>query len=132
MLYFIFIGVLVIGILMDAYYTRESASEAWLWIGTTLAVLSAIVVLFLSFWLMVNQIPADATLESLQQERASLVYQLENDMYNNDNEIGKKQLMDDIKEFNSELSYLKRVQRDPWVGIFYPNIYDVVDLIELE
>ena len=59
----------------------------------------------------------------------SLVYQAEADMYNNDNEIGKKELMNQIQSWNEDLAIGKARQRDLWVGVFYPNIYDDFDFI---
>ena len=40
-------------------------------------------------------------------------------------------LMEDIEEWNTDLAYHKQIQRNFWVGIFYPNIYDDFEFIEL-
>lgn len=34
--------------------------------------------------------------------------------------------------WNTDLAFKKEAQRDFWVGIFYPNIYDEIDFIEME
>ena len=39
---------------------------------------------------------ADAYLASMQEKRSALVYQLENDLYDNDNDLGKKELYSEI------------------------------------
>lgn len=52
-------------------------------------------------------------------------------MYDNDNDIGKLELYEKVTEWNTDLARGKVLQHDPWIGVFYPNIYDNVDFIEL-
>jgi hypothetical protein len=76
-------------------------------------------------------IPADAKVEQYQMRYESLVYQYENDVYDGDDDVvGKRDLYTDIEHWNSDLAYRKRIQRDFWVGIFHPNIYDQFEFIE--
>ena len=62
----------------------------------------------------------------------SLVYQYENNLYDNDNDVGKRELMADIELWNSDLAYKKTMQRNFWVGVYIPNIYDQFKYIELK
>lgn len=62
----------------------------------------------------------------------ALVYQLENDIYENDNDLGKRDLYKDIQSWNEDLARDKAYQRDFWVGIFTPNIYDQFEFIEFK
>lgn len=61
-----------------------------------------------------------------------LVYQYKNDFYDNDNDLGKWELIEKIQDWNEDLAYNKKVQRDFWIGIYYPNIYDQFEFISLE
>lgn len=67
-----------------------------------------------------------------QKKYESLVYQLENNLYDNDNDIGKKELYDEICDWNTDLAQGKALQNDFWCGIFYPDVYDQFDFIELK
>lgn len=73
---------------------------------------------------------ADAYLASMQEKRAALVYQLENDIYNNDNDIGKKELYSEITEYNCDVAEGKIKQDNIWVYNIYPDVYDELELIE--
>ena len=102
----------------------DYAGTLGVWLGSTL-VIASLVVFGLSL------LPAQANLDTLEQTRASLVYQLENNLYDNDNDFGKKELMSEIQSFNESLAFHKKMQRNFWVGIYYANIYDDIQLIEI-
>lgn len=74
----------------------------------------------------------DGYVASMEQRYKSLVYQLENDLYDNDNDFGKKELYDQIRDWNEDLAKNKKMQRDPWLGMFYPDIYDSFEFIKFD
>lgn len=80
--------------------------------------------------ILVENSGTDAKMEDLRQRGEILEYQLENDLYDNDNDIGKKELYSEIEDYNSTVIKGKRMQRDFWYGIFYPNIYDCLEPID--
>ena len=135
MLFFIFITILVIGVVFynlsnwsKLEYGLRKNFEIIGIIGLAIGILtvSVSIIIFLLCY-----IPAQADLESYEVERASLVYQYENDFYNNDNDIGKRELMSEIQKYNQDLVRHKRLQRNFWVGIYYPNIYDKLKPIDI-
>ena len=73
---------------------------------------------------------ADAYLASMQEKRSALVYQLENDIYDNDNDLGKKELYSEITEYNCDVAEGKIKQNNIWVYNIYCNVYDELELIE--
>ena len=97
-----------------------------------IAVLCAIGVFIMFLVIVTNHSAMESTRADLEQRHDILVYQLENNLYDNDNDLGLKDLYDDISAYNSEVAKGKVMQRDFWWGIFYPNIYDDLELIEYE
>ena len=73
---------------------------------------------------------SESYLASMQEKRSSLVYQLENDIYDNDNDLGKKELYSEITEYNCDVAEGKIKQNNIWVYNLYCNVYDELELIE--
>lgn len=81
---------------------------------------------------IVNNSGVNGQIAKLEAAHDSLVYQVENDIYENDNDLGKKQLADQIQEWNENIAYGKEMQRNFMWGIFYPNIYDQFEPIPID
>lgn len=128
MLFFIFIALFAISIL--AIICTDEMSGGHL-LATIAFVLTLIALLISTIELAATYIGADASVAKWETQYESLTYQLENNLYDNDNDIGKKELMDEIREWNEDLAYCKKIQRNFWVGIYYPNVYDNLEFIPL-
>ena len=95
-------------------------------------VISSIAALVMTIFIIMGNISIRANVPAMRVRYESLVYQYENNLYENDNDVGKKELMKEIQEWNADLANGKTYQRDFWVGIFVPNVYDEFDFIEVE
>ena len=73
---------------------------------------------------------SESYLASMQEKRSALVYQLENDLYDNDNDLGKKELYSEITEYNCDVAEGKIMQDNIWVYNLYSDVYDELELIE--
>ena len=133
MLFWLFVIVMVVGILLlilDAHFLFNN--NLAIDIGMPAAVMGFIAVLVSIVIISFSRIGLDAKVERCNARYESLVYQYENDIYDNDNDLGKRELMNDIQSWNEDLSYRKKIQDDFWLGIYYPNIYDQFEKIELK
>lgn len=128
MLFFIFIALFAISILAIIYTDEMSGGHL---LATIAFVFTLIALLISAIGLASAYIGADASVAKWETQYESLTYQLENNLYDNDNDIGKKELMDEIREWNEDLAYCKKIQRNFWVGIYYPNVYDSLEFIPL-
>ena len=129
MLFFVFIAILVISLVIF-YKTFDSDLIAGL--CTSLSVLAFIAVI-VSFIIMgANYINVDGYVAKMNTRYDILVYQYENNIYDNDNDLGKRELMGDIQSWNENLANRREKQDDFWVGIYIPNIYDQFEFIQLD
>lgn len=95
-----------------------------------IGVICTILIMAILIISIVVNVGEDGFLAEKQQKCESLVYQLENNLYDNDNDLGKKQLYDQIQEYNSNVAFGKKMQNDLWIGIMIEDIYDDLELIE--
>jgi hypothetical protein len=129
MIYWIILAVatvlIVLAILDSCFYWWDSFALQMgaILFGVTLAVLTIFIV-------SVN-CTTEGYIAANEQRYESLVYQAENNLYDNDNDIGKKELVNQIQEWNEDLANAKAMQRDFWVGVFYPDIYDNFEYIPM-
>lgn len=131
MLFWIFVGIFVVALVLVivCYYLD---CDVGVDLTEILTVISGIAIV-VSIAIMTNSyIHADANVAKYQKRYESLTYQYENDFYNNDNDVGKYELVSQIEYWNTDLAYRKTIQRDFWLGIYYPNIYDQFEFIKLD
>lgn len=126
----IIITVAILGIGITLQKTRRSdlAEEVGYWVtligGFCLAVELLILILLHSL--------APMYIVKNEKRYESLTYQYYNDLYDNDNDIGKKELMKEIQEWNEDLAGYKRGAHSPLVGWFIPDGFADFDYIELK
>lgn len=99
--------------------------------GIALIVVCLLSFLIAGFWIFGEHIGWRGDEAAAQQKYESLTYQLENDIYDNDNDIGKKELMDQVEKWNTDLARHQTLNQSPWLNWFHANYYDNLKFIEL-
>lgn len=132
----VFVLTLGLGILsiVVAVWATNNGNEIIEGIGMLLAVfgiIGTVAAMIMLPMIIVANVGTVGKIAANQQRYDSLVYQLENNLYDNDNDLGKKELYDEIQNWNEDLAKGQVMQHDIWVGWFYPNIYDGFEFIEL-
>ena len=124
MLFWTFVIIIIAGFVLFAFDLEN--------LGITISVIGIFGIIASVVVLAINYIGSDGYIARMNTRYETLVYQYENDIYDNDNDLGKRELMVDIQNWNEDLSSRRERQRDFWIGIYIPNIYDQFEFIELK
>lgn len=73
----------------------------------------------------------EATIAKYQTKRDSLVFQLENNYYDNMMWDGRENLMKEIYEFNATVVKGRINKENVWVGVFWPEDWNAIEPIDL-
>ncbi len=84
-----------------------------------LDILGIIVLVLLTIQIIVVHVNPEGQLAAYQTEKAMLEYRLDQKEYLNDNNVGMTELMEDITEYNSDLTEAQHGLQSPWVNWFY-------------
>lgn len=130
MIFWIFVIIAVAGYIGYAVaYLREND------MGTIFGVIAAIttgVTAILLIPIIVNNVTAIGEKTILEQRYDALTYKSQTESIRDEFGIVNKDYIDEVQEWNEDIASNKRMQRDFWLGIFIPNIYDDFELIELD
>ena len=124
MLFWTFVIIIIAGFVLFTF--------DWENLGIAISVIGIFGIIASVVVLAINYIGIDGYIARMNTRYEILVYQYENDIYDNDNDLGKRELMVDIQNWNEDLSSRRERQRDFWIGIYIPNIYDQFEYIELK
>lgn len=130
MLFWMTIIVMILGLILFEVLFEYDFEFSCI-ISGVISGLAAIALLIEIVVLCVNYIGVDGYIQKMNTRHDMLVYQYENDIYDNDNDLGKRELIEDIQNWNEDLASRKENQDDAWIGIFIPDIYDQFEFIEL-
>ena len=124
MLFWTFVIIIIAGFVLFTFDLEN--------LGITISVIGIFGIIASVVVLAINYIGIDGYIARMNTRYETLVYQYENDIYDNDNDLGKRELMVDIQNWNEDLSSRREKQRDFWIGIYIPDIYDQFEFIELK
>lgn len=132
MLFWIFVLMVVLGVVGMIVYDNTRVGE-WCWSVSFAGIVAGIIAVAVSLCIIaINYCGVDGEIAANQARYESLVYQYENNLYDNDNDLGKKELMNQIQEWNEDLARNQENQDNLWIGIYIPNVFDQFDFINLE
>ena len=124
MLFWTFVIIMIAGFVLFTYDLEN--------LGIAISVIGIFGIIASVVVLAINYIGIDGYITRMNTRYETLVYQYENDLHYNDDDLGKRELMVHIQNWNEDLSSRRERQRDFWIGIYIPNIYDQFEFIELK
>ena len=134
MILWISIAITIISVILFAV-SYKKFNDTWdviNFISLALAILFGAASAVLGVIAISASVGSESYLASMQEKRNALVYQLENDLYDNDNDLGKKELYSEIIEYNCDVAKGKIMQDNIWVYNLYSDVYDDLELIEFD
>lgn len=78
-----------------------------------------------------NNVNAEGRLQADLQEREALVYQLENQTYLNDNNLGTVELFKQIAEFNGLIYKHRAGRKNPFINLYFVPYADKIEPIDI-
>lgn len=121
----IFVVLIVIGII-SFIVTIFSCND----LLAIIPVVSLAVLIILTIIAISANIAYSGDIEANKKLYESLTYQLENNIYDSDNNIGKAELYEKITDWNIDLARGKTMTHNIWIGVFWSDMYDEFDFIE--
>lgn len=97
-----------------------------------IATIATCIVCILLFIIIGNNTSAVGEKSKLEQRYEALVYKSQTESIRDEFGIVNKDYIDEVQEWNEAIASNQRMQRDFWLGIFVPNIYDDFELIDLD
>ena len=91
----------------------------------------AVLVIELAIILSMNVNPTGEQ-AAMEAERETLIYQMENETYKNDNNVGTTELFSSIAEYNGKVLKIQAGRKNPWINWFYAPYGEDLELIDLD
>lgn len=101
-------------------------------ISLALGMIGVVVLIILTVEIITAHANPEGQLAAYQTEKAMLEYRLEQKEYLNDNNVGMTELMEDIAEYNSNLTEAQHGLKNPWVNWFYADYVNELTPIILD
>ena len=129
MLFWISLAVLVLGIVIGIIGDIID-SEVITDIGIAGILIGFTASLIMIIFIIVNNCKSYSKLIELQEKYNAINTKISTEIYTDKFDIDDKDIVDEIYEYNKDVKYGKHYQKNFWIGIFVPNIYDEIETID--
>lgn len=132
MIFWIFVILTILGIAL--FFIADyfgGYSDALEFSSVIIPSLSGIIAVVMLVFIANNNLRAQGEKLSNQQTYDSLIYKSQTESIRDEFGIVNKEYIDEVQAWNEDIAKYKNWQRDFWIGIFVPNIYDEFETIDL-
>ena len=98
--------------------------------GWATVVVSGIIMAIMIVVFACDYIGINAQVEKAKEQYNAITYKVESGACRDEFGLLNKEVIDEIQDWNENITYYKNFQKDFWVGIFVPNIYDQFETID--
>ena len=141
MLFWMFIIIRIVCIILDIITSKLGRNDKYeffyyndteIYTATmTIGILSAIVSCSMLIAILIQNQCAASQIVKYNETYKALIYKVENTNCRDEFGLLNKEIVDEVQEWNEDIAYSRELQDNFWVGVFYPNIYDNFELIDL-
>lgn len=129
MIFWITLFVMIASIMLTIYADKRFIE----WLNNTGLIITfisiaAVIVMFIG--ILGTHIAAKPFIAENQEKYNTLIYKLESENCRDEFGLLNKEIIDEIQNWNEDLAYYKSAQKDFWIGIFFPNIFDQFEFID--
>ena len=132
MIFWIFVIALVVGIVLFVLSDNCSFFYNWDTVAVADICISIITIVTMGIIIVATHVTANGEKLANEQRYDSLIYKAETESIRDEFGIANKEYIDEVQAWNEDVIKYKEWQRDFWIGIFIPNIYDDFETIDLE
>lgn len=97
--------------------------------GLVTVVVSGITMVVMIVIFACDYIGVNARVEKNKERYNAITYKVESGACRDEFGLLNKEVIDEIQDWNEDVTYYKNLQKDFWVGIFVPNVYDQFETI---
>ena len=129
------IGLLIIGIINwsqsknNFLYWHDDDFKLW---GSIIATISGVIVVFMSIVAIGIQMEGPAELAKKQETYNALIYKMNSSDCRDEFGLLNTSICNEIQYWNENLAFNKEMQKNIYIGCFYPKIYDQLEFIDLK
>lgn len=142
MLFWLFVIILAVGIGLIVVGSKKWDREKHYFlykhdydigtVGNWTTGISAVVLVIMLFILCCQHINVDAYVEKNKEIYEGITYKVTSGACRDEFGLLSKEVIDEVQEWNKDVRFYKVAQRDFWIGIFYPNVFDQFETIDYE
>lgn len=98
--------------------------------GWVTVVVSGIIIAIMFMVFACDYIGVNAQVEKTKEQYNAITYKVESGACRDEFGLLNKEVIDEIQDWNESITYYKNIQKDFWIGIFIPNVYDQFETID--
>jgi uncharacterized membrane protein required for colicin V production len=122
MLIVIFIILIIVAIILKSY--------DWEFIGIILGFLSGIGLITSLLCMFYMYTTSNTQIEVYKETYKAIEYKITSETCKDEFGLLSKEIVDDIQEWNENITLYKQLNNNIWLNIFIPNAYEQFELIE--
>lgn len=96
------------------------------------AVIGGIAIFIMLIIIISTHCGINAQVQKLRETYTALTYKLESGACRDEFGLLSKEIIDEVQNWNEDVVYNQNIQRDFWVGIFFPNVFDEFETIDYQ